>query len=322
MHHPSAPITTATFAVATIKLMRKTTSPRQLAANRRNAQKSTGPKTPEGRAISKMNALKHGVLARSVVVRGHKLKESRNEFKKLCQEFYTGLVPVGPVEEMMVNQIVTATWRLRRARMAESGEIALSVDGGWWKRENENPLPLLLAFPELPGTEPFVTKLEQSVWGCRYLLHCLDKLRRAVERDGELTGAMKNDFKSGLRDHTADMGRKLDQLDAWRVANPDKLEPEALRTSHKEQVLKYLGQKIREVDYRQEQREEREHAEERARQAAAVLPSEATLEKILRYETALERQLFRAMNQLERLQRRRQGENIPTPLTMEISVRA
>lgn len=53
-----------------------------------------------------------------------------------------------------------------------------------------------------------------------------------------------------------------------------------------------------------------------------MLPSEATLDKILRYETALERQLYRAMNQLERLQRRRQGEDIPAPLTMEVSAKA
>lgn len=59
----------------------------------------------------------------------------------------------------------------------------------------------------------------------------------------------------------------------------------------------------------------------RTRQAAAVLPAAETLEKILRYETALERQLFRAMNQLERLQRRRQGEHIPAPVTMEIATR-
>ena len=45
--------------------MRKTMSLKQLAANRRNAQKSTGPKTPEGRAVSKMNALKHGILSKA-----------------------------------------------------------------------------------------------------------------------------------------------------------------------------------------------------------------------------------------------------------------
>jgi hypothetical protein len=47
--------------------------------------------------------------------------------------------------------------------------------------------------------------------------------------------------------------------------------------------------------------------EEEARQAAAVLPSMEVLDKIMRYETKLGRQLYRAMNQLERLQRIRRG---------------
>ena len=41
----------------------------------------------------------------------------------------------------------------------------------------------------------------------------------------------------------------------------------------------------------------------------------------MRYETTLERQLYRAMNQLERVQRRRQGDVVPPPLTMEVSER-
>jgi hypothetical protein len=52
-----------------------------------------------------------------------------------------------------------------------------------------------------------------------------------------------------------------------------------------------------------------------------MLPSAETLEKIQRYETKLVRQLFRAMNQLERLQQMRHGEAIPAPLTMEVSGR-
>jgi hypothetical protein len=53
-----------------------------------------------------------------------------------------------------------------------------------------------------------------------------------------------------------------------------------------------------------------------------VLPSPEVLEKIMRYETMLERQKYRAMNQLERLQRRRRGEAVPPPLTLEVSERA
>jgi len=50
----------------------------------------------------------------------------------------------------------------------------------------------------------------------------------------------------------------------------------------------------------------------------ATMPSSDTPDKILRYETTLERQLYRAMHQLERLQRMRKGENVPAPLTMEL----
>jgi hypothetical protein len=302
--------------------MRKTMSPKQLAANQRNAEKSTGPKTPAGRAVSKMNALKHGILSKEVLVSGRNVRESRRELAALHQRFWDELQPIGPMEEMLVDQIVTAHWRLRRALTAESGEIALSVDGGCWQRDKHNPLTLLLAFPSLPGTEPLITKLEQSVWGCRYLAHCLDKVRKAVERDGELTEAMLKEFKDALRDQTADMGRKLEEFYAWRSSNPDKLEPEALRTRLKEQVLQYLNQKIREVDYQMERREKREALEEEARQAAAVLPAPAVLDKIMRYETKLERQQYRAMAQLERLQRLRQGEMVPPPLTMDISERS
>jgi branched-subunit amino acid aminotransferase/4-amino-4-deoxychorismate lyase len=97
------------------------------------------------------------------------------------------------------------------------------------------------------------------------------------------------------------------------------LEPEILRARHKEEVLKLIDRQIRDIGYRMEQCEEREEQEEQARQSAALLPSAETSEKILRYENALERQLFRVMHHLERLQRRRQGENIPVPVTVDVS---
>ena len=68
--------------------MRKTMSLKQIAANRRNAQKSTGPQTPAGRAVSKMNALKHGILSKEVLVRGMFIKENSREFAALHQRFW------------------------------------------------------------------------------------------------------------------------------------------------------------------------------------------------------------------------------------------
>jgi len=103
------------------------TSAKQIAANQRNAQKSTGPRTPQGRVVSKLNALKHGILSKQVLVQGLILQESERELKALHGRFWEDLQPEGPLEEMLVDQIVTAHWRLRRALVAESAEIALSV---------------------------------------------------------------------------------------------------------------------------------------------------------------------------------------------------
>src|SRR5579862_2920290 len=120
--------------------MKKNMSEKQIEANRRNAQKSSGPKTPEGRAVSRMNAMKHGILSREVVVQGFGACENEEEFEQLSQRFWDHLKPVGPMEGMLVDRIVTTQWRLRRVLKAESGEIALSVDGGRQHRSEVGPL--------------------------------------------------------------------------------------------------------------------------------------------------------------------------------------
>ncbi len=62
-------------------------SPKQFAANQQNAQKSTGPGTKSGQAVSRMNALKHGALAKAVLVKSQYLHECPRAFKKLGREY-------------------------------------------------------------------------------------------------------------------------------------------------------------------------------------------------------------------------------------------
>src|SRR5271165_6217838 len=114
--------------------MSKEISQKQIAANQANAKKSTGPRTAAGRDASKLNALKHGILSKAVLVRGTNLQESHQEYMELQERFRRELQPLGPLEEMLVDQIVTTHWRLRRVLAAEASEIALSVDGGQWER--------------------------------------------------------------------------------------------------------------------------------------------------------------------------------------------
>ncbi len=293
--------------------MRKTMSLKQIEANRANAQKSTGPKSTNGKAVSKLNALKHGILSQEVLIGGLHAKESRHEFVKLHQRFQEELQPEGPLEEMLVDQIVTAHWRLRRALTAEAGEIALSVDGEQWKRESKS-LKLTTLMWDLES-DPTLA-MRNSAFGNQFMENQLHKVREAVERDGELTEAALHEVKYHGEPYSL-----TEQLRKWRTEaqqNPEGLAPDELRVKQKERLLQKLNREINHVHWRRTQCEDREEQEETARQAAALLPSVEVLEKIQRYETKLERQIFRAMAQLERLQRMRRGEVIPAPLKVEI----
>jgi len=89
----------------------------QIDANRRNAQKSTGPTTPEGRAAVRHNALKHGLTSEVLIP----MDEDRPQFDRLCDAFETEFQPIGPTEESLLENLVAAKWRLGRARKEETG---------------------------------------------------------------------------------------------------------------------------------------------------------------------------------------------------------
>jgi len=296
--------------------MHKKMSPEQIDANRRNAQKSTGPRTPEGRAVSKMNALKHGILSKQVLVRGVNMKESNRELTALHERFWQELNPVGPVEEMLVDQIVTTHWRLRRTLTAESGEIALSVDQGQWKRSRPN-LELEVMRWGLSGDA--VHAMQDSALGNSVLKSWLGAVRAQVEKDGELTEAAVQKFR--FHDKQNQLALELEKLRLRLSQNANGADEATRREENKKEALRHIDRELSTVRWLQNRCAKREAAEEEARQAAAVLPSMEVLEKILRYETKLERQMYRAMSQLERLQRMRRGEDVPPPMTVEVSER-
>jgi hypothetical protein len=92
------------------------TSERQKAANRANALHSTGPKTSEGIAAVRFNAVRHGLLTRDVVLP----EEDAGAFEDLFNQVRTNLSPVGPIEEFLADRVVNAIWRLRRLERAET----------------------------------------------------------------------------------------------------------------------------------------------------------------------------------------------------------
>jgi hypothetical protein len=91
-------------------------SPAQLAANRRNAQKSSGPRTIEGKKRSSLNHLRHGMTAKTVVL-PHENADNYNEMRTALIEDYA---PANTQELMLVDQIAVGYWRTIRARRFET----------------------------------------------------------------------------------------------------------------------------------------------------------------------------------------------------------
>jgi hypothetical protein len=92
-------------------------SDKQMRANRQNARKSTGPKTPEGKAVARLNALKHGLLSQQILLP----TEDEASLMQLSERLHSQLQPVGELESLLVERIVAAAWRLRRVLVVETG---------------------------------------------------------------------------------------------------------------------------------------------------------------------------------------------------------
>lgn len=89
---------------------------RQLRANRANALKSTGPRTLEGKAASRRNAMRHGLTARLLVLDG----EDPTLLEALRRELVLEFSPASATKQAMVELLAGLLWRLRRAQTYET----------------------------------------------------------------------------------------------------------------------------------------------------------------------------------------------------------
>src|SRR5580704_18580424 len=90
-------------------------------ATQQSNSKSTGPRTPEGKAIASHNALRHGLTGRVVVLP----TEDMNIYRAFCKELMADLAPETPLERQYAQTFCDTQWRLNRARSYEDSMLAL-----------------------------------------------------------------------------------------------------------------------------------------------------------------------------------------------------
>lgn len=306
-------------------------------SNQKNALKSTGPKTDEGKARSSMNALKHGLRSESLAV---SVLESSEEWNRHRDHVLRDLSPVGYLESLMAERIASTLWRLGRVVRYETLSISSSMEtapedrkrmespGNGWNMSKE-PLDLEKEKESLSWFEAIVSILEAlpkakdgekvnpgTAWGLVELASDESGVDLLGEEDEE-----------GMRLYLIDLSEMPDKspVDEWpgwtmgylrtvlsRVAELAKMEYEDLYSMTLESTRNMRDSSRDTVN-------KEEEALERLRRAR-LIPNEGTLGKISRYETTLERSLYKTLHELQRLQAKRAGGPLPPPAVLDVDV--
>jgi hypothetical protein len=105
---------------------------KQLEANRRNAKKSTGPRTPEGKAAASRNALKTGIDAKAETMLPF---EDPAKLEALTSEYYDRFHPATPEQRCLVDDLISDEWQLRRFRAIEGQLLTHHYDDAFNQRD-------------------------------------------------------------------------------------------------------------------------------------------------------------------------------------------
>src|SRR5690242_15984317 len=105
---------------------------RQIEANRRNARRSTGPRSVEGKAVSRLNALKSGIDARSHLIPG----EDPASLEALAERYSGRWQPATPEEIFLLDAMIAADWLKRRMHQVEAQLWTQRVQELWDEKTN------------------------------------------------------------------------------------------------------------------------------------------------------------------------------------------
>ncbi len=323
-------------------------SERRIQANRRNALRSTGPKTARGKRTVARNAIKHGLLAREVVITAGDGEENLEEFHSLLTGLWESYEPMGVVEESLVQTIAACWWRKARVIRAENGEIrkrldTLKVDQALRKSDKANldlalsEMDLYLFNAENPADGKVSTvkrwsamqvaqsNLREHRSGLKYLNALLEIAKSEIASEGHMSEKIRkkiflafcfSDYFFAVTCHSAG-APEVKMEDPPPKQGTDK-EIEAERALS----VACIDIQLKRISAFKEYALEREKLAEDAEARSFSLPPVEATDKLLRYEAHLDRQLYRAMDQLERLQRQRRGENVPPPLNINLGKRS
>lgn len=300
-------------------------------ASRQNGALSRGPKTPAGKIRSSRNRTDHGLSIVAPIVEG---LETVKEWELHRAGLLEALAPVGALEELLAERVAALSWRLNRVLRYETSSLRnglATISGDVAKKLSVLPhLPWDDdPAPEAPGRG--LRALEEILSGLEALeaafsetpdrriepLLAVELLERFAREIGENGGDVLDAIAvPGLPsweewetfEWTAGLMRGCLEALASSVGLP---EPLSL-------LWRAFGTLSREIE-KAKQAEAKRARVERELLADRSLPSERDFERVSRYETHVERSLWRALHELERLQERRTGGAVAAPAVLDVT---
>jgi hypothetical protein len=323
----------------------------RIAANRRNALHSTGPRTVAGKLVVAQNAVRHGVFAHLPVVPG----ETESDWQAHREVILHSLTPVGSLEVNMAERVALILWRLARLAKYEAANTVAAVEDVGLLPPNMFPIPnryhnhdsqLLMAEQELrrerevffavraeadflleafggEGNDPLPAKQVEAVLVPAYTL----ALETSIHHY-EVIFIAGRDFLTRVgfpagwpTDAAWPRANFVAALDYYNGAT------EWPAVEFRAELQRTLDSRVNEFARRVKRWEEelaalnrRLEAEAERLAATVLIPPDAAAERIIKYEKHLHAQLTSTLHELERMQARRGGALVPPPAVADIHI--
>jgi hypothetical protein len=283
---------------------------------RPSMRRATGPRTPQGKARSKLNALKQGLFSKAVLLES----ESPAEYESLLNALREGLQPHGELEEVLVEKLATILWRERRLLQAEAAEIekatTLNLDRMVQQEADELEYAQLKEAPDRKLTH------SSNLTVFRNAIEILNIVRGMQEDDSqaEKAGKLFRAIYGCEKDGAPPFGPRQLYFALWKLLSaPQEVKctkdsidlTEFKRKAIEKEMLRLaellgIAASVEKLKRKQDV-------------AIARVPSPEVSDRLLRVEAHLSREFDRTLSQLERLQRFRKGQPAPPRLDVHIS---
>jgi hypothetical protein len=303
------------------------TSAKQIAANRTNARRSTGPRTETGKEIAKLNAVKHGGLSPLPVLPE---VETRDAWQAHLDGILASLQPSGHLETVLAERIALILWRMNRVARFEREITAVGqervLDDLVEKRrldyrstgpnhpdevrsrlrDTRRSLGIIAAMYRRSDSEPMTGEDAEIVLSA--------VANRTEEVDPEIFSmpeVVPDEIPwSQFKDWT--VGRVRQGIAAMATAEGEGVRADALLFAalehYRVEAIKLKAEAdsvARDLDHMRRER---------------LLASAPQTDRIARYEAHLSRQLAQALHELQRLQAARAGASVTPPVVVDVTV--